>query len=232
MEIKHILWIVTTLFIFFLYKRKESLTKNLGDYLIIIFLIICWVIFLSTLNNNYDKSLWLYPRSISSLYEIFTTHFVHSNLKHITSNTIYILIYFLLIYLFFDKKQIPKLLLFSILFVGVFVFIFGEAITETKLLVKHGGASGILYSFRTYIIFSGLLNHKDKTKLAIAITVLLSKFTTIFIGIIPNDIIMSWEAHLGGTIAAIIFVLYEKFYSNNLQSLPFLGALRKKILKK
>lgn len=204
---KFYIWIFFILFILIAskFKIKDNKIKydftnvniEINTYVVILYLIICWL--LNFYLKEYDLTLYMKPRTLEGLYGIITMGFVHVSDNHLTINTVFVLTYFIIIYLFFNKKDILNLFIFTIIFSGIFVYFFGRDI-------NHGGSSIITYSFRIYIILFGLLSDKNSKRFAIGFVILLTKFSYIFSGVLPQ-VGISWEGHLGGTIAAILFIL-------------------------
>lgn len=177
----------------------------------LIFLIFIWIIFLTDISSNHF--LWLYPKTWN-LWQIITMHFVHSNLEHILSNTIGLVIYSIIIFFLFDKEKFGMLFFYGIIISGLFVLFFGETeiiMAVIKIKVRHGGSSAILHLLFWYILIKGFLNQDNLKRLMTSIVLMLLFFQKMLIGLLPlNEQQISWESHLGGLIAAVIFIIIDE----------------------
>ena len=87
----------------------------------------------------------LYPRTVHGLLGIITSPLIHSNIDHMYSNVIPLLILGVSIEFFYQESS-KKVFLFSYLFTGFFVWIFARG-------SYHVGASGIVYALVSFLFF-------------------------------------------------------------------------------
>ncbi len=142
------------------------------------------------------------PRNTFGLVGVFTAPLVHSNIEHLYSNVIPLLVLGTSIFYFYpiSSKRVVAIVYFT---TNILVWIFARE-------SSHIGASGIVYGLFSFLFFSGVFR---KDKRAITLSVL-----TIFIyggmtyGIFPTKEGVSWESHLFGFITGI-FTAY--FFRKN-----------------
>lgn len=137
------------------------------------------------------------PRNLIGLIGILTAPLIHSNLEHLYSNVIPIVVLGVSIFYFYPTSS-KKVVMVIYLFTNMLVWIFARE-------SYHIGASGIVYGLFSFLLFSGIFR---KDKRAITLSLL-----TIFIygglayGIFPTKQGISWESHLFGFLIGI-FVAY------------------------
>lgn len=74
---------------------------------------------------------------------------------------------------------------------------------------SHIGASGVVYGLIAFLLVSGFIR-RDVQALAISFIVLFLYGSTLFAGIFPGDVKISWESHLMGAVAGIIVGVYYR----------------------
>lgn len=159
----------------------------------LILLAIIWIVFLLDLLPSYDYG--LYPRRFDGLDGIFTAPLIHSNLQHITSNSVPLLFLCSILVIFYKKIAVPT-------FVTIYILT-GAAVWFFARPASHVGASGVVYGLVSFIFWSGVFRRDLKSiVLALVITVMYSGY---FYGILPNkeDLNISWESHLFGALVGI-----------------------------
>jgi membrane associated rhomboid family serine protease len=143
------------------------------------------------------------PRNLFGLIGILTGPLIHAGFYHIVSNTIPIL--FLGTVLFFFYNPIGRPAFLSAYFLpNVFVWLFSPRQTY------HIGSSGMVYALAAFLIVFGILK-RDFISLLVS-AVVIAIYGSIFLyGLIPQDISISWEAHLGGALTGVATALYFHF---------------------
>lgn len=167
-----------------------------------IFVAICWIVWLFDSNENLQLfQFGIHPRSFSGLRGVLFAPFIHdtSNVSHLLNNTTPFL--FLGWALFYFYREVAFKVLFGVWLLGGFwVWLIGRADSY------HAGASGVLYGLASFLFFSGLLRRQMNL---MGLTLLVSfLYGGMIWGIFPYDIRISWESHLTGGIAGIIFAVY------------------------
>lgn len=144
--------------------------------------------------NNYG----IIPRTASGLIGIVCSPFLHANFFHIVSNTLPLFVLSWVLFYFYKTKAVQFLLL-STLITGILVWLMGrDAI--------HIGASGLIYSLASFIIYSGILKRKF-TELLVSIVIIIFYGGLIW-GAFPTKFYVSWESHLAGIVAGILIARY------------------------
>ena len=166
-----------------------------------VFAIIMWVVFLSALVFRLDLHEWgVFPRTLDGIIGIFTSPFIHSDLSHITSNTIPFLVVGTGLFYFY-KLIAWRVFMMIYLLTGFWVWLAARP-------SFHVGASGLIYGLVCFMFFSGLLR-KDTRLLAISLLVTFLYGSMVW-GILPVDQTVSWESHLFGSAAGIFAAIYYR----------------------
>ncbi len=183
--------------------REYSLLRS-GIYPAL-FLILLWSIKITELYLNQDWYSWgIYPRSLNGLRGILFSPLLHGSFQHLLSNSGSLFILLTAI-IFFYKRIALKIFLFSYIFTGLWVWCLGRE-------SYHIGASGLIYSFFSFFLFSGILR-KQKSMLAISLITILFYGSLIW-GVLPQDPHVSWESHLFGFFTGLILAYYFKEYKS------------------
>jgi len=176
------------------------LKKNFA--LALYFIIIIWLVFIiNRLFNLELTNLGILPRHISGLTGIIFCPFLHGNFVHLISNTLpaFVLLSALS---FFYKELSFKVIVFSVILGGLFVWLIGRS-------SYHIGASGLIYAIAAFLVASGVYR-RNFLSILIAIIILLLYGGLIW-GVFPTKFYISWEGHLGGAISGIFLAyLYRK----------------------
>lgn len=153
------------------------------------------------LSNNSFVQFGILPREISGLVGILTAPLIHSNIEHLFSNAVPLLVLGTSIYYFYpesSRKAIPIIYLST----NILVWLFARD-------SYHIGASGIVYGLASFLFFSGIIK---KDKRAITLTLLTSfLYGGLVVGIFPTKEGVSWESHLYGFLTGLVLaILYRK----------------------
>lgn len=176
--------------------------KNSGLKALIVPLLftgIMWLVFLLAAVGGMDlHALGILPRTFAGLLGVFTSPFVHSNLNHIGSNTVPLLVVGTGLFYFY-KEIAWRVLGMIYLFTGFWVWLAARP-------SFHIGASGLIYGLVCFTFFSGLIR-RDNSLLAISLLVTFLYGSMVW-GILPVDQTVSWESHLFGSAAGIFAAIY------------------------
>jgi membrane associated rhomboid family serine protease len=182
-------------------EEKKIFVRSL--LLTLSFVILIWLI--KIFEVAFDQSftfLGLLPKDFSGIWKIFTYSLIHKDFEHLFSNSITILLLGTGI-LFFYRTSAVKVILFSYIIPGVLLWFFGRH-------AYHIGASGMVYSFVTFLFFSGIIR-RDKRAIVLALIVTFLYGSLVW-GILPLDPAVSWEGHLFGAISGIAAaIIFRKF---------------------
>lgn len=141
------------------------------------------------------------PRTPWGLLGIFTSPFLHGNIRHLVSNTIPLIVLLVILNYFYKKKAV-NVIAFTIIIGGLFVWIFARN-------ANHIGASGLIYGLAAFLIANGFIEKKILS-LVISTGVILLYGGLIW-GVLPSTYgRISWESHLFGAIAGILIAFILK----------------------
>ncbi len=138
--------------------------------------------------------LGIYPLSVKGLIGILTAPMIHGNFNHLLSNTIPLLALGGTLYFFYPSVA-PKVFMQAYFFTNILVWIFGRPF-------YHIGASGIVYSLASFLIFYGFFHRNFKT--VIISLVVVSVYGGLAFGVMPFNQSISWESHLMGALVGIV----------------------------
>ena len=143
----------------------------------------------------------IYPRELDGILGILTSPFVHSDFKHLISNSFPLLILTSVMILFYKRSALFSLLLITIL-TGLAVWIFARP-------SYHIGASGVVYGLVAFVFWSGIFRKNVKSIILSLIVLML--YSGLFLGILPpEEANISWESHLAGALVGIFVALLFK----------------------
>lgn len=142
----------------------------------------------------------IYPRKLSSLGGILASPFLHSDLSHITNNTLSFFV-LMLIVRFFYKSNYIKIFILGVLLSGLLTWIIARP-------AYHLGMSGVIYVLASFIIAKSFFS-KQYNLIAIAFTVIFIYGSMIWY-VFPIDQKISWEGHLSGLISGVVLSFFFK----------------------
>lgn len=135
------------------------------------------------------------PRDISGIKGVLLSPFIHKDFKHLINNTFPIIVLGGLLSYFYKKNYKS---IFPMLYIVSGILLWGIGRTSF-----HIGASGIIYALASFIFFSGLIS-KNKNLAALSLIVIFV-YGSLFWGLFPIQLEMSWEGHLSGFLSGLIF---------------------------
>jgi membrane associated rhomboid family serine protease len=186
--------------------RKEIPDKvKIYDALVVsaLLLLIAWTVFIMDEYLGFHlKEYGLLPRSPEGWRGIFTMHFLHSDLKHISQNSMGLLV--LNSFLFYFYRSIGF---------QVFLFLFFVSPVLLWLIGRDGnhiGASVLIYGEFAFLFVSGMIR-QNPVLMRVALVVVLYYGSLVWY-LFPIDRKISWEGHVSGFIAgtAIAFLMRKK----------------------
>ena len=172
-------------------KRKNLTSLKFSA----IVLIIIWSVKIFEIVFDYDFTEYgVLPRKFNGLIGILFSPLIHSDVNHLLSNSLPVIILCLLIFNFYS--QIAKKILIYLYFIsGLWLWCIGRE-------SFHIGASGLIYAMASFLFFSGILR-KNPQLSAVALLVIFI-YGGLFWGLFPIHKNVSWEGHLTGFIAGIL----------------------------
>ena len=172
-------------------KRKNLTSLKFSA----IVLIIIWSVKIFEIVFDYDFTEYgVLPRKLNGLIGILFSPLIHSDVNHLLSNSLPVIILCLLIFNFYS--QIAKKIFIYLYFIsGLWLWCIGRE-------SFHIGASGLIYAMASFLFFSGILR-KNSQLSAVALLVIFI-YGGLFWGLFPIHKNVSWEGHLTGFIAGIL----------------------------
>ncbi len=172
-------------------KRKNLKSLKFS----VIILIIIWSVKLFEIVFYYDFTEYgVLPRNFNGLIGILFSPLIHSDVNHLLSNSLPVIILCLLIFNFYS--QIAKKIFIYLYFIsGLWLWCIGRE-------SFHIGASGLIYAMASFLFFSGILR-KNSQLSAVALLVIFI-YGGLFWGLFPIHKNVSWEGHLTGFIAGVL----------------------------
>ncbi|NJW53940.1 rhomboid family intramembrane serine protease [Salinimicrobium oceani] len=167
----------------------------------ILFVLLIWIVFWMEIRFGWDfTSFGVYPRKIEGLRGVLFSPFIHSDIKHLFHNTIPLFVLTMSLFYFYRKLS-WKILFLGLLFSGILTWIIGRP-------AYHIGASGIVYVLASFLFFKGIFSKYYRLVALSLIVVFL--YGGLLWYVAPIDPQISWEGHLSGLVAGLIFALVYK----------------------
>lgn len=166
------------------------------------FILFLWLI--KGAENIFDISFVqysVYPGSWSHLAGIIVFPLIHSNIDHLLSNSLPLLLFGAGLIYFYPKSTIGVFA--SVYFVpGILIWLFARP-------SFHIGASAVIYGLAAFIFFSGVIR-RDKRAIVLALLVTFVYGGMVW-GVLPGRPSVSWEGHLFGALTGIVLAfIYRK----------------------
>lgn len=175
---------------------NKNTNKNIYN-IPLLFILITWIVYYVNWRFSFQwENYGIVPRESAGLKGIFFSPFLHGSIEHIANNSLALLVLFPLV-IYYYPKYWKTIFLGGILFSGL----------GTWLISKDGvhiGASGLIYTFISYLFFTGLKSNNFRL-MAVSFFVVLFYGSSIWY-IFPNvkDGI-SWQGHLAGFATGFLF---------------------------
>lgn len=166
------------------------------------FVLFLWFVYWLEIRFDFDfVENGIFPRTVSGLQGIVFASFIHSDLKHLYSNSVPLLV-LLAALQFFYRKQSLSVIGYGILFTGIFTWLIGRP-------SYHIGASGLVYVLVSFIFFKGILT-KYYRLVALSLAVIVVYGGMVWYAFPKVDEAISWEGHLAGLMTGIVLsLLYQ-----------------------
>ena len=167
----------------------------------LLFLLLIWIIKISEILLDLDFAfLGIFPLKTKGLIGIITAPLIHSDIQHLLANSVPLLIFGTGLFYFYNKIA-HKVFFLSYLIANIWIW-FGAR------QAYHIGASGLVYSFASFLFVSGVIRRNVKL-MAISLLVVFLYGSMIW-GVLPIQPHVSWESHLLGAIAGIVLAFYYR----------------------
>jgi membrane associated rhomboid family serine protease len=172
-------------------------------YCALLLLSLPWIVFLAeVLCAVKFTEFGLYPLEWKGLIGILTLPLLHEGITHLMSNTPSLFLLIFGLFLLFQKKS-WSILLCLYLTSGLMTWLMGRTFSV------HIGASGLVYALAAFHFVSGIIR-KVPRQMAFALLVafLYGGFVWAFFPSLYQYTSISWEGHLSGMLAGIVFAFY------------------------
>ncbi len=144
--------------------------------------------------------LGVFPREMDGLLGVITSPLAHSDIGHLISNSLPLLVLMTIIFYFYRRIAWPSFLLIYVL-TGLAVWLLARP-------VYHIGASGVVYGLVSFIFWLGIFRRNLKSIILSLVIVIM--YSGYFYGLLPNQEGISWESHLfGGVVGIVIAFLFR-----------------------
>jgi membrane associated rhomboid family serine protease len=180
-------------------NNKQHFKFSLDVILYPIFLVlIIWFVFIFEVKYGYRfNKFGIYPQTLKGLRGILFSPFIHSDIKHLYSNTIPLFV--LSTALFYFYRHIAwRVILLGILLSGFLTWCIGRP-------SYHIGASGLIYVLFSFNFFKGIFA-KHFRLIALSLLVIFL-YGSMFVYAFPMEKHISWEGHTAGLIAGFLFAI-------------------------
>jgi membrane associated rhomboid family serine protease len=156
----------------------------------ILFVLGMWIVFWAEIRFHLDLNHWgVLPRSIEGLRGVLFSPFIHSNLEHLFSNTMPMLVLSTALFYFYQKDR-WRILLLGVLLTGVLTWTIARP-------AYHIGMSGVIYMLTAFLFFKGIFS-KQYQLTALAFVVVFLYGSLVWYAFAGGDPRISWEGHLSG----------------------------------
>jgi membrane associated rhomboid family serine protease len=158
-----------------------------------------WVVKLTEIILNISfVRFGLFPRTAKGILGIFTFPFIHGDFEHLISNSVPMVIIGAVI--FYAYRPVAyRIYFFTYLLTGIVTWLIARP-------AYHIGASGMVYSFASFIFFSGLIRQHPRLMAMSLLVVFL--YGSMAWGIFPMKEEISWEGHLSGAVIGLLLAIY------------------------
>lgn len=159
-----------------------------------LFILLIWIVFI--FDRFFDLDLFyhgLFPRKWSGLEGILLSPLIHGGIRHIVANSFPFFVLATMVFYFYREVAF-RVWAISWIASGLLVWIFARP-------SYHIGASGLIYTFGSFLFLSGILR-KHTGLVAISFLVVFQYGSMIW-GIFPLEQGISWEGHLMGFLVGI-----------------------------
>jgi|TARA_B110000902_G_C14135562_1_gene523717 membrane associated rhomboid family serine protease len=184
-------------------QNDTSLTYHKNVLLVpLVAIVIIWLIYWIEITFGYNFNKYgIFPRDFKGLRGVFLSPLIHSNISHLSNNSVPLFV--LLASLFYFYRKIA----FKVLFYGVFFS--GFLCWLIARNSYHIGASGVIYLLFSFVFFSGIIR-KHYRLIAMSLVVIFLYGSMIWL-LLPTEDRISWEGHLSGFLVGFLYAyLYRK----------------------
>jgi membrane associated rhomboid family serine protease len=168
-------------------------------------IVIMWIVKVAEWYTKSDFSkLGINPKSVDGLLGIIIAPFIHADFGHLIANTIPFFITLSIIFYFYKEIALK---VFFLIWIFTNIWVWSFAVHNTY----HIGASGLVYGFVSFLLFSGLIRRNARL-MAISMLIIFL-YGGLFWGIFPDFFPhrnISWESHLMGGFAGLVMAVFYR----------------------
>ena len=184
-------------------QNDTSLTYHKNVLLVpLVAIVIIWLIYWIEITFGYNFNKYgIFPRDFKGLRGVFLSPLIHSNISHLSNNSVPLFV--LLASLFYFYRKIAfKVLFYGVFFSGLLCWLIARD-------SYHIGASGVIYLLFSFVFFSGIIR-KHYRLIAMSLVVIFLYGSMIWL-LLPTEDRISWEGHLSGFLVGFLYAcLYRK----------------------
>ena len=164
--------------------------------------LLLWFVYWLEIRFDYDfVENGILPRTFSGLQGVIFSPFIHSDMEHLYSNSIPLLILLAALQFFYAKQSLLVVTL-GIIFSGLATWFIGRD-------SYHIGASGLIYVLVSFIFLKGILT-KYYRLVALSLAVIMFYGGMIWYVFPKVDETISWEGHLAGMVTGFMLAIFLK----------------------
>jgi membrane associated rhomboid family serine protease len=171
----------------------------------LLFLLTCWLVHLWQVVLDVSfTDFGILPRTIKGLWGILFMPFLHGSTGHLLANSGTFLLLGIALFYFY-REVAYKVFVLLFFTANIFLWIAGRQ-------YWHVGASGLIYGLGAFLFVSGIIRrHVNLTAISFIVVFLYGgMFWYMFP--LPVDEPISWEGHLTGAIAGVLYALMFRGY--------------------
>jgi membrane associated rhomboid family serine protease len=168
----------------------------------VIFVVFLWLVHIYQYLSGFDPGEYgIMPRRVWSLPGIITGPMVHGSWGHLISNSFPLFVLFGIILYFFRKVALRAFWeIYFLTTISVWLLARGD--------VSHIGISGVVYGLVSFVFWNGIFRRSLRSIILAAIVMLL--YSGMFAGVLPDQVGISWESHLLGSLVGILVSFLHK----------------------
>ncbi len=166
------------------------------------FVLTLWIVYwIEVRFGVYLNDYGILPRTLIGLRGIVLSPFLHGSLEHLYNNSVALLVLIAALRYFY-REQSLKVIGYGILLSGLFTWIIGRE-------SYHIGTSGLIYVIVSFIFFKGIQTGYYRL-VALSLTIVVMYGGTLWYIFPDVEQNISWEGHLGGFLAGLLFARIYK----------------------
>jgi membrane associated rhomboid family serine protease len=179
-----------------LHKRGKQLVQHEGMTLLIAMVVLMWAVEIVNKidSQGLDGDGGIYARNVGRIWAIFTAPWLHAGFHHLEANTVpFVFMGFIIAF-----RGVAKLALVTAIVVVLGGL--GTWLTAPSNSVTVG-ASGIVFGYAAYLLFSGLFN-RSAVELLLGAVVAVVWGGALLSSLVPHYGI-SWQGHASGAVGGL-----------------------------